>query len=222
MISGVIFDAFGTILRIDQRTNPYLQLFREGRRQGCSLGPEAIHQAMTMDLSLDDFAARLGIMLSPRSREELNRALQLELDSTTPYGDALKCIALLQGAGVQVGICSNLAAPFGRIVEELFPKMDGYAFSFKLGIMKPDPAIYHAVCSQMNVSPGHNFSAGQGRVLMIGDSQRCDRDAPRAIGIMGLHLDRTGRGRISDLAQFAQLVIDQIQQDHSAAWGESR
>ncbi|WP_186511846.1 hypothetical protein [Pseudomonas marginalis] len=43
---------------------------------------------------------------------------------------------------------------------------------------------------------------------MIGDSIRCDRDGPRAVGIMGHHLDRKGGVRITDLSQFAKLIAD--------------
>lgn len=37
MISAAVFDAFGTVVRIRRRTNPYGALFREGRRQGVML-----------------------------------------------------------------------------------------------------------------------------------------------------------------------------------------
>lgn len=42
MISAAVFDAFGTIFRIRQRTNPYGALFREGRRQGGGSHPTAL------------------------------------------------------------------------------------------------------------------------------------------------------------------------------------
>ncbi|GAB0077474.1 HAD family hydrolase [Pseudomonas sp. CFBP 8772] len=208
MVDAIIFDAFGTILQIGPRTNPYLQLFREGRRQGRILGPNTIGCAMTMDLSLDEFAAHLGINLRSSVRKELNRALALELSSIRPYPEALEAIEMLQKSGCQLGICSNLAAPFGRVVRELFPMMNGYALSYEQGIMKPDPKIYLSACDQMGVEPGDYFGVGMGRVLMIGDSPRCDRDGPRVAGIMGLLLRRTDGGKIRDLTQFARLVID--------------
>lgn len=209
MVGAVIFDAFGTILQIGQRTNPYLQLFREGRQQGSILGPDAIGRAMTMDLPLDEFAAHLGITLRSSVRQEVNRALELELSSIRPYPEALEAIEMLQKSGCHVGICSNLASPYGRVVRELFPTMDGYAFSYELGIMKSDPKIYLSACDQMGVEPGDCFGVELGRVFMIGDSPRCDRDGPRVVGIMGLLLRRTGAGKIRDLTQFARLVIDQ-------------
>lgn len=43
---------------------------------------------------------------------------------------------------------------------------------------------------------------------MIGDSPKCDRDRPRAAGIMGQLLRRDTHGPITDLTHFAQLVLD--------------
>lgn len=40
--------------------------------------------------------------------------------------------------------------------------------------MNPEPAIYLTICHQMGVAPGHFFSLETGRVVMIGDSRRCD------------------------------------------------
>ncbi len=73
--------------------------------------------------------------------------------------------------------------------------------------MKPDPLIYQAVCNQFGFGPADPFSE-QGRVVMIGDSQRCDRDGPRVVGVMGYCLERHGGGAIRDLSQFADLVLD--------------
>ncbi|EFW80292.1 Haloacid dehalogenase-like family hydrolase [Pseudomonas savastanoi pv. glycinea] len=208
MISGVVFDAFGTVVRIGQRTNPYIALIREGRRQGVLISPGSASLAMTTNLSFDDLALRLGIELYPLKREELNRDLERELSSIERYPDAVEAVSRLQDAGIKVGICSNLAALYGPVVKSLFPQMDGYAFSYQLGVMKPDPTIYQSVCNQMHVEPGHLFSDGAGRVLMIGDSPRCDRDGPRAAGILGFHLDRSGSRGIHQLDEFAQLVIE--------------
>jgi FMN phosphatase YigB (HAD superfamily) len=182
-------------------------LIREGRRQGVELKPDSTHIAMTMNLSLDELASELGVSLTASKRDELHRRLEAEVSSIEPYPDAIKAISLLKAHGIKTGICSNLASPFGPKVREIFRQMDGYAFSFEAGVMKPDPSIYRLICDQMDVEPGHYFSDGSGRVLMIGDSQNCDQDGPRAVGIAGFYLDRTGRGTIHDLIEFAEMVV---------------
>ncbi|WP_108524139.1 HAD family hydrolase [Pseudomonas sp. GV105] len=207
MVGGVVLDAFGTVVRINRRLNPYRELIREGPRQGCDLTSDGTHFIMTTNLSLVEMASQLGIYLSPAKRQELTRALELELASIEPFPDALEAMAWLQGAGVKLGICSNLASPYGPVIKELFPNLDGYAFSYEVGAIKPDPVIYQSICSQMDVEPGHLFDDGRGRVLMIGDSKKCDQDGPRLVGMMGLHLDRNGQGAINDLTRFAELVV---------------
>lgn len=206
MISAVVFDAFGTIVRIGQRTNPYRELIREGRRQGIALAPESTNVAMTTNLSFDELASSLGIVLTASKLEELHRRLEMELSSIEPYPEAAEAMSLLREAGIKTGVCSNLASPYGPKVREIFPLMDGYAFSYEVGALKPDPGIYRSICAKMDVEPGHYFGDVLGRVLMIGDSQRCDRDGPRVVGVSGFYLDRTGHGEIHDLVQFARMV----------------
>ncbi|WP_122286916.1 HAD family hydrolase [Pseudomonas syringae group genomosp. 3] len=208
MISAIVFDAFGTVVQVRQRTNPYIELIREGRRQGVAISPGSTRLAMTTNLSFDELAFLLCIELSPSKRRGLNRDLERELSSIERYPDAFEAVSRLQNAGIKVGICSNLASPYGPVVKSLFPQMDGYAFSYQLGLMKPHPTIYHSICNQMNVEPGHLFRDGVGRVLMIGDSPKCDRDGPRATGILGFHLDRSSNRGIHQLDEFAQLVIE--------------
>ncbi|MBD8828549.1 HAD family hydrolase [Pseudomonas sp. CFBP 13602] len=208
MISGVIFDAFGTVVKIGKRTNPYRELLKHGRRQGMSFDPAALHIAMTMNLSFLELASYLSIALSPSKHDKLIQALEVELSSITPFADALVAIQQLKEAGLKVGICSNLASPYVPVVRQFFPDMDGYAFSCELGVMKPNPAIYQTICNQMNIEPGCYFGNGAGRVLMIGDSKRCDRDGPRLVGIMGCHLDRADSGPVNNLLQFVELVLD--------------
>ncbi|PYD84431.1 haloacid dehalogenase, partial [Pseudomonas syringae pv. pisi] len=113
MISGVVFDAFGTIVRIGQRTSPYAALIREGRRQGVAISPGSTSLAMTTNLSFDELALRLGIELSSSKREELNRDLDRELSSIECFPDAVEAVSRLQNSGIKVGICSNLTAPYG-------------------------------------------------------------------------------------------------------------
>ncbi|MBD8755684.1 HAD family hydrolase [Pseudomonas coleopterorum] len=209
MVSGVIFDAFGTVVRIGIRTSPYRELLKHGRRQGMSFDPAALHIAMTTNLSFLELASHLGISLSRSKRDELIQALDVELSSIAPFPDALVAIKQLNEAGLKVGICSNVASPYVPIVRGFFPDMDGYAFSCELGVMKPNPAMYRSICSQMAVEPGYSFDLEAGRIVMIGDSKRCDRDGPRTIGISGFHLGRTEHGQIRNLTQFAQIVINQ-------------
>ena len=210
LISAIVLDAFGTIVRISERTNPYAALLKEGHRQGLALAPDSTRFVMTANLSLDRVADHLGIELSPLKRAELNDLLGQELSSVEPYPDGLAAIECLQEVGVVIGICSNLAQPYGPVIRKAFPRVQCHAFSYEVGVMKPEPSIYLAMCREMGLETSHaepeNAQARSG-VVMIGDSRKCDRDGPTAVGIEGYYLDRSGMGQISDLMQFAVMII---------------
>ncbi|MBF8674015.1 hypothetical protein IRZ53_14445 [Pseudomonas fulva] len=79
MTKTAIFDAFGTVVRIGRRTNPYRQLLREGINQGRRPHPGDAHLIMTQNLALHELAELLGIRLSESRRVEIECALQAEL-----------------------------------------------------------------------------------------------------------------------------------------------
>ncbi|WAH60643.1 HAD family hydrolase [Pseudomonas silvicola] len=206
--NAVIFDVFGTLLKIQHGTHPFRQLFREGLRQGRRPKPSDIHELMTKSLGIEEAAEFFGISLSSTRISELKMLLESEVDGIEPFPDAHDAIALLMDNDIRVGVCSNLAAPYGRAVKQIFPNLDGYAFSFELGFIKPNPQIYQAVCSMLGVLPGDVDDAAQ-RVFMIGDSLSCDCLGPRAVGISGIHLDRGGKGGLRNLIEFAISAVQQ-------------
>jgi len=206
-ITAVIFDAFGTTLRISVPTNPYRQLLREGTKHDRRPSPSDLHKLMTVDVGLREAADLLGIQVTPSRMAEIESDLQREIESIEVFQDSRDAITLLHEHSIATAVCSNLAAPYGPAVKKLLPDLNAYAFSYELGVTKPDTAIYRAVCHDLGVVPGQLFGV-EAQVAMIGDSPRCDRDGPRAVGIKGYHLDRCGAGAIRDLAQFAELVTE--------------
>ena len=205
MQTSVIFDVFGTLIRIQEKRNPYLQLLKYGRRQGVSPRTEHLHMFMTQELDWKEAVDAVGIRAGYVKLHGLARLLDEELASMTLYDDAQEAIAMLREAGVKIGLCSNLASGYGSMVRELLPGLDAYGFSYELGFMKPDPLIYRTVCEELGVVPGRQLEGE--RVMMIGDSIRCDRDGARAAGIAGFHLSRTGKGDFSNLIEFAEAVL---------------
>ena len=205
-VKAVILDAFGTILSSHAAAQPYRLLFREGLRQGRRPTPDDDRVVMTLDCGIEGAAQHLGIHLSQTRLREIEEVLEADLDSIKPFPDAIAGIELLRDHGVAIAVCSNLAQPYGAVVSRLFPHLDAYGYSFQSGVLKPEPRMYRWVCEQLGVRPEEDAEY-QGAVHMIGDSIRCDRDGPRAVGIIGHHLDRRGGGEISDLLQFVRLVV---------------
>lgn len=205
MQTYVIFDVFGTLIHIHEKRNPHLQLLRYGRRQGVSPRTEHLHMFMTRELDWEEAAHALGIRAGYVKLHSLNRLLEEELASMTLYPDALQAIAMLREGGVKIGLCSNLASGYGPTVRQLLPGLDAYGFSYEIGAMKPNPIIYQSVCRDQGVQPGQQLWGD--RVVMIGDSIKCDRDGAKAAGLAGYHLNRMGKGDFSNLIEFAEAVL---------------
>jgi HAD superfamily hydrolase (TIGR01549 family) len=208
MISAVVFDAFGTLLNFQNKRHPFRQLLKEGIVGGRRASPGDVRVLMSNPWSLKDAADQLGIRVSLARLQALQDDLDREVASITAFEDGIEAVGLLRAEGVRVGICSNLCKPYGAAVLQAFPDLDGYAFSYQVGAMKPDALIYQSICSALQVTPGHLFGGQHDQIAMVGDSLKCDQDGPRAVGMLGFHLDRSGRGGVRDLVQFAQLVIE--------------
>lgn len=206
MIAAVIFDLFGTLVEIQNRQNPYKQLLRLGTQQGRLASPADMRWIMTQAGGIREIADRFGIKLTAAKLSELEGALARELESIQPFEDALPAIEWLRERSIKVAICSNLAEPYCATAREHFPSLDGYALSAELGVMKPDPAMYQSVCAMMGVVPGKTVEANAVRVLMIGDSKKCDEVGPLSYGILGHHLDRKGAGCFGDLLTFSRAI----------------
>ncbi|SIR48286.1 FMN phosphatase YigB, HAD superfamily [Pseudomonas sp. B10] len=207
-IAAAIFDAFGTVVQIGRKRHPYRQLLRLGALQGRRPSAADLHRLMTSSLDLDAAAETFGICVSPAQMMSLQHDLTDELDSITVYPDAIDALRLLKAEGIATGICSNLAAPYGPVLRQLFSDVHGFALSYKVGEMKPHPGIYRDICHQLGVNPARGMPPSGERVVMIGDSMQCDRHGPEAIGITGFYLDRKGGGAISSLVQFTEHVIE--------------
>lgn len=212
MISTVVFDVFGTVLNLEHKLHPFRQLLKEGSVSGRRPSSEDVRMVMTNPWTLAEAADHLGTAISTRRLQVIQDDLERELVSIRPFADGLEAMVLLRAVGVRIGICSNLCEPYGEAVLHGLPGMDAHAFSYEVGAMKPDVEIYQTICGSLGVASGHLFEDGLEQIAMVGDSPKCDRDGPRAAGMLGFHLDRRGSGGIRDLVQFAQLVIESRQQ----------
>lgn len=108
MTKTAIFDAFGIVVRIGNRTNPYRQLLLEGIKQGRRPHPSDAHLIMTLNLDLKGIAEHLGIHPSQSRMDEIETDLPAKLDSIEAYTDAIQAVAMLQERGVALKICRNL------------------------------------------------------------------------------------------------------------------
>jgi FMN phosphatase YigB (HAD superfamily) len=180
---AVLLDAFGTILQINPGKHPYRQLLKEGLKNGRRPSPDDAKNLMRFNGGLSEAADHLGISVHPSRLAEIEEILEDEVSSIEAFPDALEAVALLQERSRLVAV----------------------GFSYEMGLVKPDPRMYQATCEMIGVESDNGF--GENRVIMVGDSLRCDCHGPREVGITGIHLDRSKCGGINDLMVFTSHVL---------------
>lgn len=135
----------------------------------------------------------------PAIDEELASALYATvLDTWSPYDDTLPVLRALQECSCPVAVLSNVGIDVSPVLERtgIRPLVAGYALSYEVGAVKPDPVIFMRALELIGVQAE--------RALMVGDSFRDDA-AAAALGIRTLILPRT-RGRSHGLDLVTRLV----------------
>lgn len=65
------------------------------------------------------------------------------MESLYLFNDVLPTLEMLVEMDITIGICSNLATPYGEVIERL---LSGFSFitslSYEVGAIKPEPPIY--------------------------------------------------------------------------------
>lgn len=157
---------------------------------------------MTRNLGLAGAASLFSTQLSHDELAGLELDLYAELASVRPYDDSLQALERLKEAGLKVALCSNLAAPYAVPTKLLLPEFDAYAWSFDVGAIKPEPAIYQHLIERL----GCKLSS----IAMIGDTLEADALGPGRLGIQGHHLQRDGirgSGRFTNLMDFCEHIL---------------
>lgn len=200
-VQAVVFDAFGTLLQFGRRLRPYHQLAAIPRSSEAQSAGQAL-SAMTVDLTFSAFAAATRPDVVEDMLADLERDLRIELSEISLFSDVAPTIRGLRNAGIRIGVCSNLAKPYGAPLRNLLPAMDFYALSYELGAAKPNPRIYEYCVQQLDLLPES--------ILFVGDTPAADVQGPRTSGMQAILLDRGGHSdeavRLSSLEQLSTLL----------------
>lgn len=103
------------------------------------------------------------------------------------FPDVLPALGLAKQAGLTIGLISN----FEEWLEGLLTHMevadlfDPVVISGKVGIEKPDPAIFRMALDQSGVEAAES--------VYVGDHPRIDVEGARAVGMGAVLIDRKGR-----------------------------
>jgi len=169
-IRAVCFDAFGTLVEITDRRRPFQAVLQGGVKTITA------EEVLTRPLSLREVAARVGHELEERGLADLEADLQAECASVRLRPGIAEIWQTLRQRGLRIGICSNLALPYGApLVSALPDTPDAMILSYEVGLVKPDPAIFRLVYDRLGLQPAE--------ILFVGDTPSADIDGPQAIGM---------------------------------------
>ena len=189
-IKGVIFDLFGTLIRVERVTNPYKRVLELAEKAG--YGIDEIRQTvLTKDLP-DASSLVNAFGFTDFEREQFLSDLEAELQSVSLFREVPALLDWLHEEGYRIGLISNLASPYKKAFYRF--ALDAYiedpVFSCDVGYIKPDPAIYEIARTRMGVQ----FD----EMLMVGDKPIADVEGPRAAGMHALHLQRLDGARSAE------------------------
>ena len=119
-----------------------------------------------------------------------------------PFPDVPGVLDALAGAGVRLGVVSNWDITLDDRLRELGlrDRFGVVVASAAAGVAKPDPAIYRAALDALGVTAVE--------ALFCGDDAANDVEAPAALGMRAVLVDRAGRapGSIPDLTPLPAMV----------------
>jgi HAD superfamily hydrolase (TIGR01509 family) len=103
------------------------------------------------------------------------------------YPDAIPAVHRVRATGRHVGLLTDVDEKFVRIILKavhLAPLLDSVTTSEAVGVGKPNPRIFHAALAKAKCAPGE--------AVLVGDSRTRDVAGAMAVGMLALHLHRTG------------------------------
>lgn len=103
--------------------------------------------------------------------QKIESQIEDELSSLTLFDDVVPTLNALQSRSIRVGLCSNLAQPYGAVIDRLLADFDLEQFlSYELGTIKLEAHIYKSILSR--------FNGEADQCLFIGDTFEADYAGP--------------------------------------------
>jgi HAD superfamily hydrolase (TIGR01549 family) len=194
----VVFDLYGTLIRFGVMHHPFRQLLKFARENGRQVRPDDARRLMTIDGDLSVLAEQLNISAPKKYLLQLQQCIDEEVASLTLFDDVIPTLEKLVSLDVSIAVCSNLAQPYGVVIDRLLSRFDLKLFlSYEIGFIKPEAVIYQKILAATGCS-GENC-------LFVGDTYVADYEGPINNGFNARHLIRGARpedhviGSLSDL-----------------------
>ena len=199
---AVVFDLYGTLIRIRNDKKAFQRLFRELACERIHGTKNARKIAFTRDATT---LSELAHIINPNHAVDVKKyeiEICEELKRAECFPETIKVLERLKEEEFPTGLISNLCIPyqipfFSLGLSDL---IDHHIFSYEIGLEKPDPEIYLKMLEKLGLDAK--------QVWMIGDSHHCDVKGPQSVGMNAILLDRalTTAGSVSSLEGIFQFL----------------
>jgi HAD superfamily hydrolase (TIGR01509 family) len=200
---AVLFDVAGTLAIPEERETWVracgveaalaAELERVGRPGGPypdAVPPELLDTYNNRDASPELHRAAYSGLLATVVAEPLAATLYeriLSADGWSAYPDALPVLRALKERGVATAAVSNVGFDLRPVLDGLglLSFLDAVVLSYEIGVVKPDPDVFHMACDALGVEPE--------QTLMVGDHPEADGGAADAgLGVLILPMSEPG------------------------------
>jgi HAD superfamily hydrolase (TIGR01549 family) len=179
----VVFDLYGTLINFGIKNHPYRKILQWARQQGRAPHPDDARTIMTIPSNAADIFSKMGIDAPAHMLDQLDDEIEQEIESLTLYDDVLPVLSQLTANRIPMAICSNLAQPYGAVIQTLLPQFQFIrCLSYEVGFIKPDREMYEFVVNRSGVA--------QSQAIFVGDTLLADYEGPKEFGFLARHLVR--------------------------------
>ena len=188
----VIFDAFGTLVKIGTSRSPYRKLMKWLKDNGRRPSPNDASIIMSKAFDIPQLALHFGQVIPEQLLNEINNDFLFELNTIELYEDTIPTLQTLKKHGFKIALCSNLAMPYGEQLKIHLPSLfDVVVFSYEVGSIKPEQQIYEFIKV--------HFDCEMSEMLFIGDHPVLDVEKPISLGMNARLIQRLTRQQLSDV-----------------------
>ncbi|MGI5837709.1 MAG: HAD family hydrolase [Chloroflexota bacterium] len=213
----ILFDLYDTLIWLDvQESNRWRQRFAQRlavpidaffsvwRR---SVNDRMLGKVGDLSNQITTAVSELGISPNAALIEELVAIERQRLEQSVKlYPNTVKVLERLAANGYRLGLLSNAsdgaAIPITRLgIDKLFHQM---ILSHEVGLLKPDPAIYHLACQRLQSAPSET--------VFVADGGFGELDAAKDLGIYTVLIEQDNQSKDYGSSTRYDIKIGDIQE----------
>lgn len=189
----IIFDAFGTLVKIGESRHPYRRLMNWLKDNGRKPTTNDANIIMSNNVDIEELAVLFEKAIPTELLKEINHDLQFELNTIMLFEDVIPTLQKLKDLGFKIALCSNLAKPYGDQLKTILPQnlFDVLVLSYEVDAIKPERSIYETLRTKLDCQ--------MYEALFIGDNPILDVEVPISLGMSARLIERKKMQSLSDV-----------------------